>query len=291
MLFQVLINSLVIGSIYALIAFGFSLLYNTFKFVPFFYGSFAILTAYLNYNLQTKLNFYLSIFLSFILSLIIAYFLDILIFENFRKRKASQSIFLTISIALAILLENLILAIWGADVKMLSLPFENKIFSIYSFRITLIQIIIFLVTLAFLILSLILIYFTKFGLKIRALAENQEMAEILGINKKQIFLQVFFFTTLVAFLVSNFYAFEYNLEPTAGTKLIVKSFASSIIGGLDTIPSAFLGGYLLALIENFSIIYLPSSFKDGIAFLILFLFLLFRPKGIFGRQKREEIGG
>jgi branched-chain amino acid transport system permease protein len=137
----------------------------------------------------------------------------------------------------------------------------------------------------------IIIYFSKFGLKIRALVENQEMAEILGINKKRVFLQIFLLAALIAFLTGIFYGWEYALEPSAGTNLVIKSFTASIIAGLEIMPAAFFGGYLLAFIENFSIIYLPSSFKDGISFFILFLFLLLKPKGIFGRKKREEIVG
>jgi branched-chain amino acid transport system permease protein len=291
MFLQILTNSLVIGSLYALISFGFSLFYNTFKFIPFFYGAIAILSAYLIYSLQSIFNFYLATFLSFLLILGIIYFLDFFIFEKFRQRKASQFVFLILSIALAVLFENLILVFWGTEIKTLTLPFGNQIFSFLSLRMTLSQLLIILSLLPILIISVIIIYFSKFGLKIRALVENQEMAEILGINKKRVFLQIFLLAALIAFLTGIFYGWEYALEPSAGTNLVIKSFTASIIAGLEIMPAVFFGGYLLAFIENFSIIYLPSSFKDGISFFILFLFLLLKPKGIFGRKKREEIVG
>ena len=115
------------------------------------------------------------------------------------------------------------------------------------------------------------------------------MAEILGVNKEDIFRKVFMFVGLIAALVGMLYGIEYNLEPTAGTSLMIKAFTAAIIGGLEFLPAAIFGGYLLGFIENFSVLFLPAAFKDGITFIILFLFLLFRPKGIFGRKNRNEI--
>lgn len=289
---QIIVNSLITGGLYALVAFGFAIVYNTLKFIPFFYGALALWAGYFLFLfMQLGLPFSPSLFLAAGALIVVTILLNSWLLRGFREKKASSVILLILGLALAIFLENLTLAVFGPDVKSISLPFENKIFNLLGATLTLTQSIIILISIPFLIFAFYLLYKTRYGLVIRALTTEPLMAEILGVDKEKTFLKVFAFTGFVAALVGMLYGIEYNLEPTAGTNLIIKGFTAAVIGGMTVLPASIFGGYLLGLIENLSVLFLPAAFKDGVTFIVLFLFLLLRPKGIFGRKTREEISG
>ena len=126
---------------------------------------------------------------------------------------------------------------------------------------------------------------TKFGTVLRAVADNPELARISGINPDRVFAQSFMLGSAIAGVAAILVALEQNIEPIMGTNLIVKGFTGAIIGGATSVPGAVLGSYLLGLVENFGIWFLPSGWKDAIAFALLFVFLLWRPTGIMGIYK------
>ncbi len=120
----------------------------------------------------------------------------------------------------------------------------------------------------------------------RAVADNKDMAEVIGISSEKIYSAVFMVGSAVAGIVAILVGLEQNLEPTMGTNLMIKGFTAAIIGGIGSVPGAILGSYLLGFAENFGIWFLPSGYKDAIAFIILFIFLLFRHQGILGIKKK-----
>lgn len=289
---QIITNSLITGGLYALIAFGFSLIYNTLKFVPFFYGALALWSGYFLYLfVNLKIPFAVSVILSIISLIFLAVLLNSWLLKSFRNKKASSVIMLILGLALGVLFENMILAIFGPNVKSINLPFENKIFNLFGATFTIIQFLIMVISIPFLFFLFYILQKTRYGLIIRSLVSEPLMAEILGVNKEDIFRKVFISTGFIAAIVGILYGIEYNLEPTAGTSLMIKAFTAAIIGGLDFLPAAIFGGYLLGFVENFAVLFLPATFKEGVTFVVLFLFLLLRPKGIFGRKLREEISG
>ena len=119
----------------------------------------------------------------------------------------------------------------------------------------------------------------------RAVADNLELAKINGINTKKVQYIGFGIGSALAGLAGVLIALEQNVNPTMGTGLMLKGFTGAIIGGITSLPGAVLGSYLLGIIENFGIWYLPSGYKDAIAFVLLLLFLLVRPQGILGIKK------
>ena len=119
----------------------------------------------------------------------------------------------------------------------------------------------------------------------RAVADNKDVAEIVGISSEKIYSWAFIVGSAIAGVAGILIGLETNLMPTMGTALIIKGFAAAIIGGIGSVPGAILGSFLLGLAENFGIWYLPSGYKDAIAFVILFIFLLFLPQGILGKKK------
>ncbi|MFA5763422.1 MAG: branched-chain amino acid ABC transporter permease [archaeon] len=287
---QLFFNGLIAGAIYALVAAGFSLIYSTNKFVHFAHGSAIAVSAYVSYFLFSMLglDFALTIILTLLFSALFGAGMHYLVYLPLRKRKASPLILLTASVALLILFESLILLIFGADVKTIGLIKVEKGMEIFGAIITPLQVVIVIVSFALLFALWFLMKKTKIGKAMRAVADNKDVAEICGISANKIFAWSFAIGSVIAGIAGILVALEQNLEPVMGTNLMIKGFTAAIIGGVGSVPGAVLGAFLLGFAENFGIWFLPSGYKDAIAFVILFVFLLFRPQGILGIKKIGE---
>lgn len=284
---QLLANSLIIGSIYALVACGFSLIYSTNRFMHFAHGTSVIVSAYILFWLFAMLGlpFFLSAVLTLILSAVLGLLMYRLIYLPLQKRKSSNIVLLIASIGILILFENLMMLLFGAQVRTLGLIKVTKGIEILGAVITPLQILIIIITIILLVLLYLFMQKTRLGRNMRAVADNKELANIAGINSRRISDYSFIIGSVLAAIAGILVGLEQNLEPTMGTNLMIKGFTGSIIGGIMSVPGAILGSYVLGIAENFGIWYLPSGYKDAIAFILLFGFLLFRPAGIFGIEK------
>ena len=284
---QLLVNGLIAGAIYALVASGFSLIYSICKFVHFAHGAVIAVAAYILYALFSLLgmNFWLAVILTIILISIFGSIMN-LIYKQLRKRKASNVILLIASFALLILIESLILLFFGADVKTIGFLKIAKGLEILGAIITPLQIFIVISSFILFVLLFFLMKKTKIGKAMRAVSDNKDVAEIVGISSERIYMWAFIIGSAIAGVGGILVSLEQNLEPMMGTHLIIKGFTAAIIGGIGNVPGAILGSFLLGFAENFGIWFLPSGYKDAIAFIILFIFLLFRPQGILGIRKK-----
>jgi branched-chain amino acid transport system permease protein len=286
---QLLINGLIAGAIYALVASGFSLIYSVCKFVHFAHGVVIAFSAYFLYFLFSMmgLNFGFSVVLSIIFASLLGFLINQFVYKQLRKRRASNVILLIASVVLLIFFESLILLLFGADVKTIGYIKIAKGIEIFKAIITPLQIVIIAVSIALLILLYLFLKRTKIGKAMRAVADNKDVAEIVGISSEKIYNWSFIIGSAIAGIAGILVGLEQNLEPTMGTNLMIKGFTAAIIGGIDSVPGAILGSFLLGFAENFGIWFLPSGYKDAIAFIILFIFLLFRPQGILGIKKKD----
>ncbi len=284
---QLTVNSLIAGSIYALVASGFAILYATNRYLNLAHGAVVAFSGYLLYTFFTLLGipFAVSIVLTLLSSAAVGVALYKLVFFQFQKRKASNVVLLIASIALLILIENAIQLFYGASVKSIGLFDAQQGQQFYGAAITPLQITIIVVSIAIFFLTFILMRTTRLGRNMRAVADNKELASIVGINPERIALCSFAIGSLLAGIAGILIGLEQNLYPTMGTNLIIKGFTGAIIGGAASVPGAVLGSYLLGFAENYGVWFLPSGYKDAIAFGLLFIFLLFRPKGILGERQ------
>jgi len=284
---QLLANSLIIGSIYALVACGFSLIYSTNKFMHFAHGTSVIVSAYILFWLFAILGipFFLSCVLTLILSALLGLLMYRLIYLPLQNKKSSNIILLIASIGILILFENLIQMIFGAQVRTIGLIKVTKGIEFMGAVITPLQIIIILTSIVLLVLLYLFMKKTRLGRNMRAVADNKELASIMGINHRRISDYSFLIGSVLAAIAGILIGLEQNLSPTMGTMLMIKGFTGAIIGGITSVPGAIVGSYLLGIAENFGIWYLPSGYKDAIAFTLLFIFLLFKPTGFFGIDK------
>ena len=284
---QLLVNGIIAGSIYSLIASGFSLIYSANRFVHFAHGTVAAAGAYMLYTLFTLwgVPFYIAAISTIIGTALLGIFTFGGIYRTLQKRKSSVIILMIASLGILILLEKTLLLTFGGDVKTIGFLEVVKGTEIFGAIITPLQQVIVGVSVISFAALWIFVKYTKQGKIMRAVADNLELAKINGINTKKVQYIGFGIGSALAGLAGVLIALEQNVNPTMGTGLMLKGFTGAIIGGITSLPGAVLGSYLLGIIENFGIWYLPSGYKDAIAFVLLLLFLLVRPQGILGIKK------
>jgi len=281
---QFIVNGLITGAYISLVAAGFLLIYATNKFAHFAHGSVVAAGAYIVYTLFNILgfNFYISAALAVVLTGCLGVVLFKFIYTRLQERKASSAILLIASLALMILIDNVLLALFGPNVRTFGLLSAQKGLAFWGISITPLQIII-IVSSAFLLLAVwLFVRYSKLGKLMRAVADNPELAGTTGINAKRIQTYSFFIGSALAGVAAVLIGLEQNVTPHMGTNLIIKGFAGAVVGGIHSLPGAVLGSFILGLAENLGIIWLPSGYKEAITFVLLLIFLIVRPQGILG---------
>jgi Branched-chain amino acid ABC-type transport system, permease components len=290
MCFQILLNSLIAGAIYTLIALGFTIIYRTVKFFHFAHGVVYTCGVYIAYTFAIQLNIpsFLSFFFAPLLAGLIGIGIDFLVYSPLRKQKSPNLVFLIASFGVFIFLQNLIQLLYGAQILTLRTGSVKEGHQFIGGGITDTQIVILCVSLVLFVLLSFFIYKSKLGKAMRAVADDSVAASVVGINPERIILIAFFVGSILAGAAGILISFETNIEPTMGMNAILKGMTASIIGGVGSIPGAALGGFFLGLAENFGIWKISSAWKDCIAFAILIIFLLVKPSGMLGRKTDKE---
>jgi len=284
---QLILNGIIAGAIYALVASGFSLIYSVTKFMHFAHGAVLAAAAYFLYTfgVQLGLNFWLAVIITLALTCMLGELMNRFVYKTLRKRKASGAVLLIASIALMTLVNALIIAIWGADVK--TIKAINQVYDFLGARITSIQVAIIIVAAMLLLILWFLMKKTRLGKAMRAISDNKDIAQTVGINPERMYTITFIIGSFLAGVAGILIGMEQNLFPQMGVSLIIKGFTGAVIGSLNSVPGAVLGSVILGLAENIGIWWLPTGYKDAIAFVLLFIFLLFKPTGLLGGKTRE----
>jgi branched-chain amino acid transport system permease protein len=291
MLQQLLVNGLIAGGIYALVALGFSVIYRTVKFFHFAHGVIYTAGAYTAYTLviQLQMNFVIAFFLAMLVAAVLGLLIDRSVYYPLRRKNASNLIFLLASFGVFIFLQNLIQLIYGAQILSLRTGPVTEGYHVLSAVITPTQIMILAVSIALMFALWAFIMKTKLGKAMRAVSDDPVAANVVGINPEKTILLSFAIGSALAGAAGVLIALETNIEPTMGFSAILKGIIASIVGGIGSIPGAMFGGFFLGLAENLGIAWIPSGWKDAIAFAILILFLLIRPRGILGIRGEKEM--
>ena len=290
MIQQLFLNGIIAGSIYALIALGFAVIYRTVKFFHFAHGVFYAAGAYLAYTLVISLdiNPVTSFFLAAILAGVVGAGTDRFIYKPLRKRKAPNLVFLIASFGIFIFIQNLLQLIYGAQILTIRTGPVKEGHHFLGAVITDTQILILAASAALCLGLWLFVKKTKLGKAMRAVADDRIAVSVVGINPERIILAAFAIGSALAGAAGILISLETNIEPTMGMNAILKGIIASIIGGIGSIPGAMFGGLFLGIAENLGIWKISAGWKDCIAFVILIIFLLFRPGGIMGVKSEGE---
>jgi branched-subunit amino acid ABC-type transport system permease component len=286
---QLIVNSLIIGSIYALVAVGLALSYGFLKIFNFAHGHLMMAGAYLFYLFYVDLSF--SLALAVLLTVFSASLLGAISFLVFVRpfKKNSFHLSLVATLALSTIIEAIVSLIFGVQVRSIFFPIGMDSIQYGNIFITPIEIMIVLSTLVIVCIISLLVYATPIGRSLQALQQNNNAAMSLGINEYSINLGTFIISTLLATYTGVLIGVETSIHPLMGNSYTVKAFACTILGGGGNIWATAIGAYSLGFIENVAIgiVSCPSGYRDSIAFIIILLILVIRPYGLFGIKKRN----
>lgn len=290
-----LLNGIISGSLYAVLAMGLALLFGVLRFVNLAHGEIALTGAYSFYTFYILLGWPLipSLIAGLAVLLGIVYLIER--FTFLPVRDAPTFIPLIMSIAVGIGLKNLLLLVFEAKGRTLQTTVSSHPIFSEIVRITDVQIIILIASLLLMLSLWAFLKHTKWGRVIRAVSDSKEVSAILGIPVNRIITITFFISALLAGIAGILAAFDQNLHPNIGTYFTIKAFAAVILGGIGSIQGAVLGGYFIGIAENllvgipFGSWYIPTNYKDAIAFVALIAFLYFKPTGFFGGRQEESI--
>ncbi len=286
---RTLISGLNLGSIYALIALGYSMVYGIAKMLNFAHGDIIMVGAYA--GIVAVLNLGLPPFLAIIFGIVVCAALGMLIERLAYKplRQAPSLSVLITAIGVSYLLQNLALMFFGSEQK--AYPgFSSKSYDIGGVKIDSITLLTLLVSAVIMIGLNMFINKTKIGKAMRAVSEDKGAAELMGISADRTITITFAIGSALAAVASAFYGMTYvYILPTTGSMPGIKAFTAAVLGGIGSIPGAMLGGIMLGLIEQFSKQYISTLWSNAIVFGVLILVLLVKPTGLLGKKITEKV--
>jgi branched-chain amino acid transport system permease protein len=282
---SVILNGILIGGVYALLALGLVMIYGVMRIVNLGHGPLVALAGYITFSICSLLKVDPMILLP--LNGVLFYGLGILVYKTLFKPVISKSriVTLILTMGLGYIIQSLILIVWGADYRSILTPYSSRSITVAGIPVSFMRTILFLLAFFIIVLMYIVLNRTKIGKAMLACSQNLEGAKIVGINVDK----VFEFTNGISFAVvgiaGTMIAMIIVLYPTVGDLFTLKSFCINVLGGLGSVIGIPIGGIILGLAESISSIFLPVMWNNGVAFLILVLVLLVRPTGFFGRPE------
>ncbi len=289
-LLQQLVNGLSIGSIYALMSVGYSLVYSIMNFSNFAHGGVIMVGSYMGYFCLTLLGvpFVLAMIMSAIGSGLLAVSIEKMVYSPLRKRNAPSLYFLISAMGASIFLENIIIASpIGPTFRSYPAIFSSAPIMIGSTALSRIDLLMFIISFISLILLIFIIEKTKIGLSIRATAYSIKGSTLMGVNVDKVIFVIFILGGLLAGIAGMLFGMKYTVYPQMG-EITTKSFIAAVFGGLGSLPGAVIGSILLGLIETMSSAYISSQYRDLISFALLIFILIVKPTGLMGKSTEDK---
>jgi branched-chain amino acid transport system permease protein len=291
-MFQLIVNIILSTSVFLIIAQSFLLIYQTTKFFNIAHAAIITFGAYFTFTFSQILSFHIipSIALAIFISILIGITTEIFIFRVLRKKNNHPYIMLISSLGIYIILHNLILIIWGSQTKLIRTSKVNVGNEFFGAYITDIQIITITIILLLFIGTVVFLNKINLGRQMRAVSSNEELANIFGIKSNNVILYSFGIGSGLAAIAGILVAFDTDMTPTMGFNLLLYGVVAMIIGGVGSNWGLVGGAFLLATAQHLGAYYIDSKWMDAIAYIILILFLIWKPLGFSGKRlKKVEI--
>ena len=285
-----LINGLGLGSVYAIIALGYTMVYGVAKMLNFAHGDIIMIGAYVAFFALSR--FQLPLFVSVILSIVVCTILGVVIERLAYKplRQASSLSVLITAIGVSYFLQNAAQLLWTSNTKVFPSIVSNAYLKIGDLSISYLTIITIAVCIAIMIVLTLFISKTKTGMAMRACSEDKGAAMLMGINVNTTISITFAIGSGLAAIASILLCATYpSVYPTLGSMPGIKAFTAAVFGGIGSIPGAFLGGLMLGVIETLTKAYISTQLSDAIVFAVLIVVLLIKPTGLLGKKISEKV--
>ncbi|HWQ96458.1 MAG TPA: branched-chain amino acid ABC transporter permease [Candidatus Methylomirabilis sp.] len=287
---QIIINSMVTGSIYVLIAIGLTMVYKVLKFANFSHAELVTSGAYVAYIINVSLGWGLiyGLIIAFLITGLLGIAADRLIFLKLRNKRSDVISMMIASIGFGLVIRHLIQQVWGPQLRWYK--FEGKTYDLSGGSITELQIYIIISSTLLILLLHFLFTRTRVGKAMRAVSDNPTLVMASGIDTERILLWVWFIGGGLAGIGGVFRGADTMLVPLLGWEILLPAFAVVILGSIGSFYGAILAAYILGFAENFGVMILSdlsisTGYRPVIAFIILILVLIIRPTGIMGRKE------
>lgn len=277
-----LIWGVAIGSIYVLLATGLNLIFGVMKLVNFAHGELLMVGAYVSFTVSTVmgLNPYLSLFVAMAVVALIGVAVERLAFRRVLGGDKLNEIF--VSLGLILIFDNFVVLVWGTKSKQITSPFEGMNLQLGDVAITYDRLIALVFVAVILVGLVFLIKKTKIGMAMRATSQKSQASMLMGINIEHIYIFTFVLGAALAGAAGSLFGIINPFNPYIGALPTIKAFAIIILGGLGSIPGAIIGGLLYGIAEQSAVTLLGGTWRDAVAFSLLIIVLILKPKGLFG---------
>ena len=287
---QQLINGLSLGSIYALLALGYTMIYGIVKIIHFAHGDVYMLGAFFGYYMINvwHFNFIMALFGSMIFCALVGMLIEFVAYRPLRH--SSRIAVLITAIGVSYFLENGMSVLFSGDTRDFPQVIKQVNYEWFGIRVTNIQLLIFATTIILMIILQLIVKKTKMGRAMRAAAADPVAAELMGININGTISFVFAIGSAMAGAAGVLIGLYYNsIEPTMGLTPGIKAFVAAVVGGVGSIPGAAVGAVIVGCLESMMQAIGFSAFKDAAVYVVLIIVLLFLPAGLFGNKQPEKV--
>ncbi|MCO4543196.1 branched-chain amino acid ABC transporter permease protein [Streptococcus infantarius subsp. infantarius] len=287
---QQLVNGIILGSIYALLALGYTMVYGIIKLINFAHGDIYMLGAFIGYYAINTLhmNFWLALIVTMVATAFIGMVIEFLAYRPLRH--STRIAALITAIGVSFFLEYGMVFLVGANTRSFPQAIDIVSYKLGPVTVTNIQLLILVVSLVLMVALQLIVKKTKMGKAMRAVSVDSDAAELMGINVNSTISFTFALGSALAGAAGVLIGLYYNsIEPLMGMTPGIKAFVAAVLGGIGIIPGAALGGFVIGILETLSISVNLSSYRDAIVYAVLIIILLIRPAGILGKNVKEKV--
>lgn len=287
---QQLVNGIILGSIYALLALGYTMVYGIIKLINFAHGDIYMIGAFVGYYAinSLKMNFWIALVFSMIVCAILGVVIEFLAYRPLRNSTRISA--LITAIGVSFFLEYIMVYFVGADTRSFPQSIKVHTYHLGSISVTNVQLLILVVALVLMVALQLIVKKTKMGKAMRAVSVDSDAAELMGISVNNTISFTFALGSSLAGAAGVLIGLYYNsIEPLMGMTPGIKAFVAAVLGGIGIIPGTALGGFVIGILETLSTAIGLSSYRDAIVYGVLIVILLLRPAGILGKNVKEKV--
>ena len=290
--FTQLLIGLGLGSIYALIALGYSMVYGIVQLINFAHGDIIMVGGYAIYVALSMagMPLWLAVLVPIVVCALAGVLIERLAYQRLLTHNAERISLLITALGVSIFLQNLFMLVFGSEAKTVPPMFGSNSVELGGLSVASSTLINIVVSVVMMVILQLLVNRTKIGKAMQATSEDAGAAKLMGINTKNIIMLTFAVGSILAAVGAVLYCNTYpQIRPTMGNLLGLKAFVAAVLGGIGSIPGAMLGGYLLGVLEQLTKAYITTEVTDAVVFAILIVVLLVRPAGLMGRNRKEKV--
>lgn len=290
MFIQQLVNGLSVGSVYALMAVGYALIYSLLNFTNFAHSITVTIGAFTTFFFLTLVsqNLLLGIIAGIVMAALLAAFIEFIAYRPLLKRNARRVYLMIIGLGISVMGDNLIIILFSGRFRIFPVNFPAENIKIFGANVGLVDLLIFAVSMIALLVVELIIRKTRLGLAIRGASYSLEATSLMGVDTFKLILSIFLIAGSLAGVAGSMLGAKYTAYPSLGTFYSNKAFICAVFGGLGSLPGAVIGALILGVSEALISAYVSTSLRDLFAYFLLIVILLVRPSGLMGKSSEDK---